>query len=104
MRLIFSTTPVDKAAEIANCLVKEKLVACVNIIPKIRSIYSWQNEICDEEESILLMKTTSGKVQSLSNRLKQLHPYDVPEIVSVPINENEGNPDYMKWVRDWVSK
>ena len=87
-----------EALTIARTLVEEKLVACVQIIPGIRSIYRWKGEICDEEEKLLLMKTRSALFPALQDRIRQLHSYEVPEIVSFPIAD--GLPDYLNWVID----
>ncbi len=102
MRLVISTAPVDKASELAHKIVGERLAACVNIVPKVRSIYTWKGAVEDDEEALMFIKTTADRVANLSARLKELHPYDVPEIVSLNINDNEGNPDYLAWVSDSV--
>ncbi|MCP4606416.1 MAG: divalent-cation tolerance protein CutA [Proteobacteria bacterium] len=102
MRLVISTAPVDKAGELAHKLVGERLAACVNIVPKVRSIYTWKGVVEDDEEALMFIKTTPDRVQALSTRLKELHPYDVPEIVSLNLNDNEGNPDYLAWIKDSV--
>ena len=102
MKMVIVTAPMDKGVEIGRKIVEEKLAACVNLIPKVRSIYAWQGQIEDEEEVMMLCKTANAVVERLSWRIKALHPYDVPEIIAVEIDENEGNPDYFKWVRDSV--
>lgn len=86
----------EEALAIARTLVEEKLVACVQIISRIRSIYRWKGEICDEEEQLLLMKTRSDLCSALQNRIRELHSYEVPEIVSFPIAD--GLPEYLNWV------
>jgi periplasmic divalent cation tolerance protein len=98
MRLIIATAPGDIAPELARTLVEGRLAACVNIVQKVRSIYYWKGKIEDDQEALLLFKTTSEKVDSLTKRLKELHPYDVPEIISVEIQKGEGNSDYLDWV------
>jgi len=102
MRLVVSTTPIDKASTIAKTLVEEQLAACVNIVPKVQSIYMWEDKLCDDEEAMLFLKTTKQKVADLETRLKQLHPYDVPEIISLKIKKDEGNQDYLSWVKNCV--
>ncbi len=74
----------DEALIIARTLVEEKLAACVQIIPRIRSIYRWKGEICDEEEYLLIMKTRQALFPALQNRIRKLHSYEVPEIISFP--------------------
>jgi len=103
MRLVISTAPPDKAAELARRLVEERLAACVNILPGARSIYRWQGKICDDSESVLLLKTDAARVGDLIARLVELHPYDVPEAVSLELVAGEGNPAYLAWVRECVT-
>jgi len=86
----------EEASMIGQTLVEEKLIACVNIIPRIRSIYWWKGEICKEEEHLLLMKTRSSLFPSLKDRVRELHSYEVPEITAIPIAH--GLPEYLEWV------
>jgi periplasmic divalent cation tolerance protein len=86
----------EEALTIARTLVEERLAACVQIIPRIRSIYRWKGEICDEEEQLLIMKTRSDLCSTLQNRIRGLHSYEVPEILSFPIAA--GLPEYLAWV------
>ncbi len=95
-RVIFITAPVDKGEEIARYLVEHKLAACVNIVPAVKSIYWWQGKVEEDSESLLIVKTSSEKVGELIEKVRQIHPYSVPEIVSMRIEE--GNPDYLKWI------
>ena len=102
MRILISTAPPDQAPGLARALVEERLAACVNVVPGARSIYRWQGEICDDAESLLLIKTTAAQVAPLSARLVELHPYDVPEVVSVALEAGEGNPAYLAWLAESV--
>ena len=86
----------EEAAKIAQTLVQEKLVACVNIIPQIRSIYRWKGEVCDDQELLLMMKTQAALFPTLQKRIRALHSYEVPEIVGFPLLV--GSPDYLNWV------
>ena len=104
MKLILSTIPQKDAAQMARTLVSERLVACVNIVPAVQSIYTWDGELCDETESLMIMKTVDTRVSPLMARIRELHAYDVPEIVSLDIDENASNPDYVKWVMASVGK
>ena len=95
--VVLCTAPPDRAAELARSLVGEKLAACVNILPSVRSIYRWDGELCDDEESLLVIKTASERVPALSKRLIELHPYDVPEVIALPVREGVGNAQYLQW-------
>jgi periplasmic divalent cation tolerance protein len=86
----------DEASAIGRRLVEERMAACVNIVPRIRSIYRWKGEIHDEEEYLLIMKTRSSLVPALERRVKELHSYEVPEIIAIPIKE--GLAEYIHWV------
>ena len=99
LSIVTTTVATDEEAlTIARTLVEERLVACVQIIPRIRSIYRWKGEVCDEEERLLLMKTRSDLVPILQNRIRALHRYEVPEIVALPIAT--GLAEYLSWVVD----
>jgi periplasmic divalent cation tolerance protein len=83
--VIYSTTDtMETAKTIARTLVKEKLVACVHIIPKIESIYRWQGKIEEADECALLVKTSERNVQKTIQKIRSLHPYEVPEIIVFP--------------------
>lgn len=86
----------EEAREISRTLVQEKLVACVNVIAGVHSIYWWKDEVCDDREWLLIMKTRSALVPALQNRIKTLHSYEVPEIIAFPIEQ--GLPAYLQWV------
>jgi periplasmic divalent cation tolerance protein len=86
----------DEALKISRSLVEEKLVACVNIVGQIRSLYWWKGEVCDEQEVLLVMKTSSAQFEPLQNRIRELHSYEVPEIIALPVER--GLPDYLNWV------
>jgi periplasmic divalent cation tolerance protein len=97
--IIYSTTgSIEEARKIARILVEEKLVACVNIIPKIESIYRWKGNIEEENESVLLAKTTDKNIDNAIQRIKELHSYDVPDIVAIPITH--GFKEYLDWVEE----
>jgi len=95
--VIFSTAPSLKVAEkIGSALVEEKLAACANITGKIRSIYSWKGKICREEEVLMILKTRKELYSRLEKRLKALHPYEVPEIIALPLTA--GSRNYLEWI------
>jgi len=96
---IYSTTSnIDNAKKIARILVKEKLVACVNIIPKIESVYRWQNKIEEDSECIIIAKTIDENIDKTIERITQIHPYDVPDIVVLPIIK--GLEKYLNYVKE----
>jgi periplasmic divalent cation tolerance protein len=96
--VVFCTFPAgDKAAEVARTLVEEQLAACVNIVPGVRSIYSWQGKVCDDAEQLAVIKTTAARFEDMRTRLVTLHPYEVPEVVGMPVAA--GHEPYLAWVR-----
>ena len=104
MRLVLCTIPASAAKELATKVVEEGLAACANITPKVESVYIWEGELQQDEEALMFIKTTDAGVAGLTQRIKELHPYDVPEIICIEVGENEGNPDYLKWVAASVKK
>ena len=96
MRIVFVTCPPDQGHRLLRRLVEERLVAGGNIVPGVRSIYRWKDEICDESEECLWMETADDRVEALMTRLREIHPYDVPKILT--FEPREGPPDYMAWV------
>jgi periplasmic divalent cation tolerance protein len=81
---------------IARALVEERLAACVNVVPKISSIYRWKGRICRDAECLLVIKSTASKAAKLTARVKELHSYTVPEVIHLPIAS--GNADYLDWI------
>jgi len=88
----------EEAVKISNALVEEKLAACVNLIPPIRSIYRWEGKIWDEKEWLLFIKTQRKKFDELEKKVKSLHSYTVPEIIALPIIE--GSSSYFNWINE----
>ena len=85
---------------IGSAVVQARLAACVNVLPGIRSIYRWKGEIEQADEILLLIKTTQQSFPALRDRIKELHPYETPEIIAVPIGD--GLADYLAWIREQV--
>ena len=95
--VIYCTCPNQEVAErIARVLVVEGLAACVNILPDITSIYHWQGSLQCDPELLLIIKTREDTYSALENRICELHPYTVPEIIALPIFQ--GYSDYLKWI------
>lgn len=88
----------EQAARIGRTLVEERLIACANLVPGLTSIYRWQGEIHADAEVLLLMKTRRALVPQLKERLPQLHPYQVPELLVTEVTD--GLEPYCRWVRD----
>ena len=86
----------EKAAEIARVVVQEKLAACGSVLPGIRSIYAWEGKMHDEEEALLVLKAPRKRLQELCDRVVALHPYEVPEVIGLPIEG--GNERYIDWI------
>jgi periplasmic divalent cation tolerance protein len=87
----------EEAATIGLTLVEEHLAACASIVPRIRSIYRWKGEIYDEQEFLIIVKTRTLLFPTLQERVKELHSYEVPEIISFPVAL--GLPQYLEWVQ-----
>ena len=97
--VMLSTAPrEDEALKIARALVDERLVACVNVVPGVRSIYRWEGAVQDDAELLLVMKTQASKREAVVARIKELHSYSCPEAIALDISG--GSPDYLSWVTD----
>ena len=95
--LVFCSCPNESVAlDIARVLVKEGLAACVNRLSPVTSIYQWQGQICEQPEQLLLIKTTPARYEALEMRLKALHPYEIPEIIAIPVVT--GSSQYLAWL------
>jgi periplasmic divalent cation tolerance protein len=86
----------NKARAFARALVDEKLAACVNVVPGLRSVYRWKGEVHDDPEVLCVVKTSRAKMTKLKQRLKSLHPYEVPELIALPIID--GSAAYLQWM------
>jgi periplasmic divalent cation tolerance protein len=96
LRVLFVTAPGADADRIVEALVRERLVACGNVVPGVRSTYVWKGELVHDEEAIMLIETTVDRLDAATLRLRALHPYACPKIVVVdPAGVND---DYLAWV------
>jgi periplasmic divalent cation tolerance protein len=101
-RILFTTIDSREAAEtLAQQLVERRLVACVNIVGPIRSVYRWKNQVQNEQEYLLLIKTTAEHAGQVQSALKGLHPYDLPECVQVSVDG--GSAEYLTWLAGEVN-
>lgn len=100
--VVLCTVP-DKACaqHIAAEIINERLAACVNIVPGLESVYEWQGEVTYDQEVLLLVKTPPSRYVALQERLLQLHPYDTPEIIAVPVKS--GLDAYINWAKQAVA-
>lgn len=87
-----------EARKIAGRLVEEKLAACVNVIPRVESVFFWKGKICKENEALMIIKTRRAIFTRLERRVKKLHSYTVPEVIALPIEK--GSKEYLSWVRE----
>jgi periplasmic divalent cation tolerance protein len=96
---IIITTFADRglAKKIAKLLIEQKLVACVQMFP-IESVYLWKNEICEDSEIAVLVKSKTSLFDKITTVIKGAHPYEVPEIIQIPITD--GLPEYLSWIDD----
>ncbi|MCF7965226.1 MAG: divalent-cation tolerance protein CutA [Methylobacter tundripaludum] len=96
-QIIFCTCPdKDTAEKIARLLVADNKAACVNILPGITSVYSWEGRIESAQEHLLLIKAHKDRYQAIETALRDNHPYELPEIIAVPIER--GLPEYLHWI------
>lgn len=101
--IVLTTCETDaQAASIARTLVEERLAACVNIIPRVESVYRWQGEVVSSREKLLIVKSTAALYPQLQQRLREIHPYELPEIVAVSVAN--GLPEYLTWIETVTSE
>ncbi len=96
VQLVLSTCPPEQAQRIADTLVAERLVACVNVMPAGVSTYRWQGEVTRDREVLLMMKTATARFDALADRIQEIHPYELPEVIAVPVLS--GLSAYIDWV------
>lgn len=100
--IIYCTCPDNEVAkQISKALVLDKLAACVNILPNITSIYTWQGELQEDQEQLLLIKSRSDKFEALRQVIIKLHPYELPEIIAVSIDN--AVPNYLNWINETLN-
>ncbi|XP_055903808.1 protein CutA homolog [Eupeodes corollae] len=97
----YITTPDEAtASKLARSVVESNLAACVNIIPKVISIYMWEGKVQEDNECLLMVKTRTSRIKELTKFIRDNHPYSVAEVISLPIQD--GNPPYMDWIKNTI--
>jgi periplasmic divalent cation tolerance protein len=97
--VILITASIDEEAErIANKLLTQRKAACVNIIPKVRSLFWWKGELDSADEAVLIVKSKASLVDEIVSLVREAHSYEVPEVIALPLIG--GNPDYLNWMSD----
>jgi periplasmic divalent cation tolerance protein len=98
VRIVLITAPdLAVAATLGRALVEERLAACANLVPQITSIYRWEGAVQEDSEVLIVVKTSAGRVAALTERVLALHPYEVPEVLVLPVDS--GAAAYLDWVR-----
>ena len=95
-RITYVTAPVEVGEQIASMLVESELAVCVNVIEKVRSIYKWEGKVEKSVESLLIIKAMTKNTDALIEKVKEIHPYEIPEVISYDIVA--GNQDYLDWL------
>ena len=96
--VLVSVPDLEVGRRLARALLDERLVACANLVPGVTSLYHWECEVQEDDEVLLVMKTRSGLVPRLSERIPELHPYELPEVLALRVTD--GLPAYCRWVLD----
>ena len=100
-RVVLTTaSSVDEAKKIANALVEGRLAACVNIVPKIESVYRWVGKVEEAQECLLIIKTTAALIPTLRDSIQQVHSYELPEFLVIAVED--GSEEYLKWIASSV--
>ncbi|MCZ6559404.1 MAG: divalent-cation tolerance protein CutA [Gammaproteobacteria bacterium] len=94
--VVFCTCPASAARGLSEMLLTRRLAACVNCLPGIESSYWWQGRIQHDQETLLVIKTRPDRFSEIQSAISEIHPYDVPEIIALPIVE--GSDDYLRWI------
>ena len=103
VRVVLVTSPdLDSALSMVRRVVQERLAACGNVLPGITSVYRWKGDIHEDPEVMIVLKTTAARISELEGRITELHPYEVPEFLSLSVSE--GHDPYLRWLTAEVEK
>ena len=100
--VVYISIPRDEADKMARALVEKRLAACINVVPKIHSFFWWEDAVQEDEESLLIAKTTRDRFASLREYVVENHPYELPEIIALPLVD--GFSEYVDWVKQEVAR
>ena len=100
--ILITTSNSDEGQKIAELLLNQRLVACVNIVPKVNSFFKWQSKPDSAQESLLIIKTRKALLSEITETVKRIHSYEVPEIIALPITG--GNEEYLEWIDNEVKE
>ena len=98
--VVLITVPEDQAREMARTLVREQLAGCVNVLPGTYSVYRWEGELSEDTEALLIVKTTQERYDALERRVREMHPYQVPEILALEVGQSL--PEFAAWLESSV--
>jgi periplasmic divalent cation tolerance protein len=98
IRVVLVSVPRDEARQLATAIVEERLAACINIVPRIDSVYRWDDKIETDTESLMIIKTTAGRMDELIEYIEENHPYDLPEVIAMPLVA--GLAEYIAWIKE----
>ncbi|MEO1023156.1 MAG: divalent-cation tolerance protein CutA [Bacteroidota bacterium] len=99
LRLVYITTKdVTQAKELGKQILEQRLAACINILPGMESMYWWEGQLETSTEAVLILKTHVSNVEAITKWVNTHHTYDCPCVISLPLSEGEGNPEYLEWL------
>ncbi|MEZ4316108.1 MAG: divalent-cation tolerance protein CutA [Myxococcota bacterium] len=98
MVVVLCNCPPAEAGPLARTLVEERLAACVNVLPGVTSVYTWEGAVHEDSEHTLVIKTPDDRVSALADRIRALHSYDTPEILVLGVDSERSDPKYVAWV------